>query len=144
MVSRETSDNRTFCWHVLRASAHESEVSDANARPATLPSLWLVAGGSRETAMPKDHSTGPDTPSTNETDRAPKVGNKCPPKHSQFKRGVSGNPAGRPKGALGLKTLLAAELKSTIKIQEAGRSKTVTKQQAMVKQFVGKALNRRC
>jgi hypothetical protein len=90
--------------------------------------------------MPKEHPTKPDRRPPDETGRSPNVGNKCPPKHSQFKKGVSGNPAGRPKGALGLKTLLATELKSTIKIQEAGRTKTVTKQQALVKQFVGKAL----
>lgn len=90
--------------------------------------------------MPNEPSTGPNSPSTNDTDCGPKVGNKNPPKHSQFKKGVSGNPAGRPKGALGLKTVLATELKSTVKIQEAGKTKTVTKQQAMVKQFVSKAL----
>ena len=27
------------------------------------------------------------------------VGNKRPPKHSRFKKGKSGNPAGRPKGS---------------------------------------------
>ncbi len=91
--------------------------------------------------MSHEKSIGPDGPSTKEAaDCAPKVGNKSPPKHSQFKKGVSGNPRGRPKGALGLKTLLAAELKSSIKIQEGGKTKTVTKQQAMVKQLVGKAL----
>lgn len=74
------------------------------------------------------------------TERNYSVGYGRPPKHSRFKKGSSGNPAGRLKGTLGLKTLLAAELKSTIKIQEAGRTKTITKQQAMVKQFVGKAL----
>lgn len=74
------------------------------------------------------------------TERNYSVGYGRPPQHSRFKKGSSGNPAGRLKGTLGLKTLLAAELKSTIKIQEAGRSKTVTKQQAMVKQIVAKAL----
>jgi hypothetical protein len=37
-------------------------------------------------------------------------------------------------------TQLAAELKSTIKVQEAGKIKTISKQQALIKQFVGKAL----
>lgn len=74
------------------------------------------------------------------TERNYSVGYGRPPKHSRFKKGSSGNPTGRQKGTLGLKTLLAAELKSTVKIQEAGRSKTVTKQQAMVKQIVAKAL----
>ena len=37
-------------------------------------------------------------------------------------------------------TQLAAELKSTIKVQEAGKMKIISKQQALIKQFVGKAL----
>ena len=37
-------------------------------------------------------------------------------------------------------TQLAAELKSTIKVLEAGKTKTISKQQALIKQFVGKAL----
>ncbi len=76
--------------------------------------------------------------------KSPKSSNwgkgKTDPKTWWKKGGPSPNPTGRPKGALGLKTLLAAELKSTIKIQEAGKTRTVSKQQAMVKQFVGKAL----
>lgn len=34
------------------------------------------------------------------------VGYKKPPKHSQFQKGHSGNGAGRPKGALGVSTLV--------------------------------------
>ena len=91
--------------------------------------------------MSKTNATGREGPALDEADEAPRVGHKSPPRHTQFKKGSSGNPAGRPKGAVGLKkTLLAAELKSTVKIQEGGKTKTVTKQQAMVKQFVGKAL----
>jgi hypothetical protein len=37
-------------------------------------------------------------------------------------------------------TQLAAELKSTIKVHEAGKTKTISKQKALIKQFVGKAL----
>jgi Family of unknown function (DUF5681) len=36
-------------------------------------------------------------------------------------------------------TQLAAELKSTIKVQEAGQTKTISKQRALIKQFAGKA-----
>ena len=35
-------------------------------------------------------------------------------------------------------TQLAAELKSTIKVQEAGKVKTISKQQVLIKQFVAK------
>jgi Family of unknown function (DUF5681) len=76
-----------------------------------------------------------------ETSEGPyKVGDKRPPLHSQFKPGVSGNPKGRPKGSVNFLTMLAAELKSPIKIQEAGKAKTISKQQAMIKQFVTRAV----
>ncbi len=38
----------------------------------------------------------------------PKTGRGNPPKHTQFKKGVSGNKNGRPKGAKNLGTLLMA------------------------------------
>ena len=63
-----------------------------------------------------------------------------PPVDRRFQKGVSGNPNGRPKGSVNFMTQLATELKSTIKIQEAGKIKTISKQQALIKQFVGKAL----
>jgi hypothetical protein len=69
-----------------------------------------------------------------------KVGNKKPPKHSQFPPGKSGNPKGRPKGACNFKTLIAAELNSPIKIHEGGKCKTVTKQKAMAKLWVSNAV----
>ena len=81
--------------------------------------------------MPEDHE---------DENRPYSVGNGRPPREGQFKPGKSGNPAGRPKGSLNFKTLLANELNSKIKIQEAGKTKTISKQHAMIKQFVGKAL----
>jgi hypothetical protein len=70
-----------------------------------------------------------------------KVGNKKPPKHSQFKAGSSGNPTGRPKGAQNFNMLVMAELSSLTKIHEAGKTKKVTKLQAMAKILVNKAMN---
>ena len=68
------------------------------------------------------------------------VGYKKPPKHSQFKPGQSGNPNGRPKGTKNLKTDLEEELKERIPIKEAGKAKKVSKQRAMVKALMAKAV----
>ena len=68
------------------------------------------------------------------------VGYKRPPSHSKFKPGKSGNPAGRPKGARKLESDLTRELSEKIAIREGERSLKVTKQRALLKSLVSKAL----
>jgi Family of unknown function (DUF5681) len=69
-----------------------------------------------------------------------KVGYRRPPKSGQFKRGKSGNPNGRPKGSLKLATDLAAELNEQITVREDGRARRVSKQRALIKSLMAKAL----
>lgn len=69
-----------------------------------------------------------------------KVGYGRPPAASRFKPGQSGNPKGRPKGSLNLKTDLFNELSEKIQIREGQRSLKVSKQRAMLKSLVAKAL----
>ena len=68
------------------------------------------------------------------------VGYKQPPKHTQFKPGQSGNPTGRPKGTKNLRTDLAEELAEAITITEGGQQFQVSKQRAMVKSMMAKAM----
>lgn len=68
------------------------------------------------------------------------VGPGRPPKDKQFKKGKSGNPRGRPKGSLNFKTDLLDELKQAITINQHGEKRKVTKQNAMIKMLVAKAL----
>lgn len=68
------------------------------------------------------------------------VGYRKPPKHTQFKPGQSGNPRGRPKGTKNLKTDLREELDEQIVVREGGRAQRVSKQRAMVKTIMARAL----
>lgn len=74
------------------------------------------------------------------SNNAYRVGYRSPPKTTQFKKGESGNPKGRPKGSRGLQTIMVEELKSNVTIHENGRSKTVKKGEVIVKQMVNKAM----
>ena len=69
-----------------------------------------------------------------------KVGYGKPPKAKQFKPGRSGNPKGRPKGSRNLATDLAAELGEQITVREEGRSRRISKQRALIKSLMARAL----
>lgn len=67
------------------------------------------------------------------------VGFGKPPKHARFRKGLSGNPKGRPRGSRNASTLLDEALKERVTISENGRRRKVTKLEAILKQLVNKA-----
>jgi len=69
------------------------------------------------------------------------VGYGRPPRHSQFKKGVSGNRKGRPKGSKNFSTYLDEELKQPITITEGGTRKRVAKAKAIAKRVVNGAVS---
>ena len=68
------------------------------------------------------------------------VGYGRPPRHTRFKPGQSGNPKGRPKGTKNLKTDLKEVLGEKIVVREGDRTRTVSKQRAMVIGLVNRTL----
>lgn len=71
-----------------------------------------------------------------------KVGYKNPPKSTQFKKGQSGNPAGRKKKpvAKSLREALMLELADTITIRENGKSVKLPKYTLLAKTIVNDAI----
>jgi uncharacterized protein DUF5681 len=67
------------------------------------------------------------------------VGFQRPPRHTQFRKGTSGNPKGRPREAKNLAAVLEEALAEKVPIVENGRRRKITKRSAMIKQLVNKA-----
>ena len=68
------------------------------------------------------------------------VGYKQPPKKHQFRKGVSGNPRGRPKGTKNLRTDFAEELATLITVNVQGKRQTITKQRALIMALTNEAI----
>ena len=69
------------------------------------------------------------------------VGFQRPPRHTQFRKGTSGNPKGRPRETKNLAAVLEEALAEKVAIVENGRRRKITKRSAMIKQLVNKAVS---
>ena len=67
------------------------------------------------------------------------VGPGRPPKDTRFKPGVSGNPKGRPKGSVSLRTRVTQQLRQTVTVTRNGRSVKMRKADLIALQIVDTA-----
>ncbi len=68
------------------------------------------------------------------------VGYCKPPKHSRFKPGRSGNPRGRPRKNRSIEDMIKRELDQMVSVTELGRELRISKREAIIKQFVNRAI----
>jgi len=67
-----------------------------------------------------------------------RVGFRRPPEATRFKKGISGNPRGRPKGSLNVASAFMKALREKVMITVHGQRKTITKLEAALKQLANK------
>jgi Family of unknown function (DUF5681) len=70
---------------------------------------------------------------------AQKVGRGNPPKHTQFRKGTTGNPKGRPKGSKNLSTYIMEAARDRVTATVGGRTRKISKIQATAMQLATKA-----
>jgi hypothetical protein len=68
------------------------------------------------------------------------VGYRRPPVSTRFQPGVSGNPAGRPKGSPSVQDLIEREARRLVKIKSGNDIVSIPKLEALVRKLYAKAL----
>jgi len=69
------------------------------------------------------------------------VGYGKPPKATQFQKGRSGNPKGRPKGSQNKGSIVRNIMDRKVTVRENGKERKITVFEALVEKMVAKALN---
>jgi hypothetical protein len=70
------------------------------------------------------------------------VGYALPPKATQFKKGESGNPKGRPKGTRSVGALLRDILEQRVAVTENGRTRRIPTLEVMLRRLANDAMRK--
>lgn len=68
-----------------------------------------------------------------------KIGRGNPPKHTQFRKGTTGNPRGRPRGSKNLSTYIMEAARDHVTATVGGKVRKISKIQATAMQLATKA-----
>lgn len=93
--------------------------------------------------MSDDVSKTDDTPTSggSTTTDESAAGYAQPPGNTRFKSGKSGNPKGRPRGSRNLGTDLNGLMTETVAVRENGKSRRITRQEAILLSLIEKAIH---
>jgi hypothetical protein len=72
-------------------------------------------------------------------DNSDEIGFGKPPKHTQFRKGQSGNPKGRPKGSKNINVLIRKTLEEKVIVKGPGGTRSMSKFEAALMQQANKA-----
>jgi Family of unknown function (DUF5681) len=105
--------------------------------------MWRPAGRfSRDRKLirpPSQTSSARELPMSDDA-HGYRVGRGRPPRETQFKKGISGNPSGRPKRVPSFRSDLVSELRRKIDVVEGGKKQRLTKQQALIRTLTSAAI----
>lgn len=106
-----------------------------NTSPEIVPEAPLRR--SQRTVPPQAQKKAAEAPTP--TERNDDIGYRKPPRHTQFKKGISGNPRGRPSGSRNTAKIFNDESDARITVTENGKALRLSKRELVVKGVVNKA-----